>query len=74
MTDIIEAETVKAPTTADFYVVMIRYGDDYWSAYSTHRLLDEARKHGNACPTAGGEEWRIVLVRGLPIEVRNGQV
>lgn len=75
MQEIIEAETVKAPTTADFYIVMVRYGDDYWAAHSTHRLLDDARKTASGCdPANGQEDWRIVLAKGLPVRVANGQV
>ena len=72
--DPIEAETVKAPQTADFYIVMIRYGSDYWAAHTTHRELDDARKTGAGCLGTGQEAWRIVHVKGLPVGVPDREV
>lgn len=75
MLDMVESETVKAPRTGDFYVVMVRYGADYWAAHSTHRELDDARNTGAGCdPLNGQEAWRIVHVKGLPLGVPEGEV
>ena len=41
---LVEAETVLALQTADFFVLMVRYGHDYWAAHSTHRDLPTRRK------------------------------
>jgi len=75
MEELIEATTVKAPAAVDYYIVMVRYGDDYWVAQSTHRLLEDARKVASGSDPANGQyDWRIVRVKGLPVKVANGQV
>ena len=72
---LVEAETVRAPQTADFFVLMVRYGHDYWSAHSTHRDLPTATRQADSVNAAHGqEEWRIVRVAGLPIFVAQGEV
>lgn len=75
LTQMLDAEPVKAPTTADFYIVLVRYGDDFWSAHTTHRDLDDARKTEAGCgQVAGQTAWRIVRVSGLPIRVPDDEV
>lgn len=71
---VVEAATVRAPQTADFYVLMVRYGHDYWAAHTTHRDLDSAARQADSVNAANGqEEWRIVAVRGLPVYVAPGE-
>jgi len=71
----LDAEAMKAPTTADFYIVLVRYGDDFWSAHTTHRNIDDARKTAAGCNQAAGQTaWRIVRVAGLPVSVPDGEV
>lgn len=73
--DGLDAFSVKAPTTADFFILMVRYGDDYWSAHTTHRCIDDARKTAFGCSEANGQTaWRIVRVDGLPVNVPSGEV
>ena len=72
---LVEAETVRAPLTADFFVLMVRYGHDYWAAHTTHRDLEAAAKQAESVSAANGqEEWRIVRVAGLPVFVAPGEV
>lgn len=71
---LVEAEAVRAPLTADFFVLMVRYGPDYWAAHSTHRDLASAGRQADSVNAAHGqEEWRIVAVRGLPVHVAPGE-
>ena len=71
---LVEAETVRAPQTAEFFVLMVRYGNDYWAAHSTHRdLASAARQACGVSPANGQEEWRIVRVAGLPVFVAPGE-
>jgi len=71
---VVEAATVRAPLTADFYVLMVRYGPDYWAAHTTHRDLATAARQADSVNAANGqEEWRIVAVRGLPVHVAPGE-
>ena len=69
--DLIIAETIRAPQTADFYVLMVRYGHEYWSALTTHRNPEAAAQQVKVTPHV--EEWRIVRVPGLPIFVAPGE-
>ena len=72
---LVEAETVRALQTADFFVLMVRYGHDYWAAHSTHRDLEIATRQAASVNAAHGqEEWRIVRVAGLPVFVAQGEV
>ena len=67
---LVEAETVHPPLTADFFVLMVRYGHDYWAAHSTHRDLATAARQADSVNAENGqEEWRIVRVAGLPVFV-----
>lgn len=71
---LMEAETVRAPLTADFFILMVRYDHDYWAAHSTHRDLATAAKQAESVnATNGQEEWRIVAVRDLPVYVTPGE-
>lgn len=75
LNELLDAEPVKAPTTADFYVLMVRYGNDFWNAHTTHRDIDDARKTGASCSAVIGQTaWRIVRVTGLPVSVPDGEV
>jgi hypothetical protein len=75
LTQMLDAEPAKAPTTTDIYILVVRYGDDFWSARSTHRNIDDARKTGAGCNhEAGQTAWRIVRVTGLPVSVADGEV
>lgn len=72
---LVEAETVRAPRTAAFFVLMVRYGHDYWAAHTTHRDLEAAAKQAESVNAANRqEEWRIVRVAGLPVFVAPGEV
>ena len=71
---LVEAETVRALKTADFYVLMVRYGPDYWAAHTTHRDLETATRQADSVnPGKGHDDWRIVRVAGLPIHVAAGE-
>jgi len=72
---VVEAETVRANRTTDVYVLMVRYGPDFWAAHMTHRDLETATKQAAGVSTeCGQDEWRIVCVRGLPVGVASGEV
>jgi len=72
MTDILEAEFVTPKTTTDVFVVMNRYGDDYWSAISTWKTLEDAQKYAMA-DGAIIQAWKIVKVSGLPVGFHVGE-
>ena len=72
MENAITAEPVKAQTTMDVYVVLFRYGNDYWGTGCAYKTLDEAQR--NASLAAGVDAWRIVKACGLPMGVNEGEV
>ena len=72
MTNIIEAETVKAPSTVDVYVLMIKYFLDGWRAAGTFRTVQEARDFHRG--EYLNSQHRIVRVSGLPVDVAKGEV
>lgn len=72
MTDIIEAETVKAPATVDVYVLMIWYPHDGWTAVNTFPSPESCR-HAYSCKQIR-LPYRIVRVSGLPVDVPKGEV
>lgn len=71
---VIQSVAVPALRTADFFVLMVRYGPDYWAAHSTHRSAELAASQASSCRLEDGHEaWRIVLVNGLPVSVADGE-
>ncbi len=70
--DIIEAVFVEPKTTVEVFVVMNRYGDDYWSACTSWKTIEDAQR---AAATTDGsiQAWKIVKVSGLPIAVNAGE-
>jgi hypothetical protein len=70
--DIIEAVFVEPKTTVDVFVVMNRYGDNYWSACTSWKTIEEAQL---AASTTDGsvQAWKIVKVSGLPVSVNAGE-
>ena len=73
MTDIIEAETVKAPSTVDVYLVMARRDHDRWYVDCQSYLQHEAIDHATTL-SERGKVCRIVRVSGLPVDVAKGEV
>lgn len=72
---VVEAAPVSAPQTADFFVLMVRYGHDYWAAHSTHRDIATAARQADSVDIKNGhKEWRIVAVRRLPVHVAPGEL
>ena len=72
MTDVLEATHVAPKTTMDVFVVMNRYGDDYWCASATWTTLEDAQKSAMADGVTV-QAWKIVKVSGLPAEVHAGE-
>jgi hypothetical protein len=71
MTDVLEAVHVEPKATTEVFVVMYRYGDDYWSACATRRTLEDAQRSVGV--NASIQAWKIVKVSGLPVNVRAGE-
>jgi hypothetical protein len=71
MTDVLEATHAAPKTTTDVFVVMNRYGDDYWSACSTWKTLEDAQRSVGTDATI--QAWKIVKVSGLPVSVHDGE-
>ena len=71
MTDVLEATHVAPKTTTDVFVVMNRYGDDYWSACTTWKTLEDAQRSVGVGETI--QTWKIVKVSGLPVSVHDGE-
>lgn len=71
---VVEAVTVRAPQTVDVFVLMVRYGNDYWAAHSTHCDLGAAARQADSLSAKDGQTvWRIVSVRGLPVHAAPGE-
>jgi len=71
MTDIIEAIHVSPIKTADVFIVMKRYGADYWGATVTCPSLAEAQRFMGVGEAVTA--WKIVKVSGLLVEVPPGE-
>jgi S-adenosylhomocysteine hydrolase len=71
MTDVIEAIHVAPKTTTEVFVMMNRYGDDYWSACTTYKTLEDAQRSVMTSETV--QAWKIVKVSGLPVDVHAGE-
>ncbi len=69
--NMLEAEFATPKTTVDVFVVMNRFGDNYWCASTTYYTLEDAQR------SAGVDEsiqaWKIVKVSGLPVNVPAGE-
>ncbi|MBK7356348.1 hypothetical protein [Propionivibrio sp.] len=50
---------------------MNRYGDDYWSACTTWKTLEDAQRSVGTDATI--QAWKIVKVSGLPVSVHDGE-
>ena len=72
MTDVLESTLVAPKTTTEVFVVMNRYGDDYWGASTTWKTLEDAQKSAMADGVTV-QAWKIVKVSGLPVEVHAGE-
>ena len=70
---VIEAETVKKPQTVDRYFVVYRLGGAYWTAGGPGCATPELAAL-SVDGTIGLTTFRIVLVRGLPVEQKEGEV
>jgi hypothetical protein len=69
---IIESQAVVAPRVVDRYLLLVRYGVDYWSASgSAHATAEAAAKAAANDPNI--TPWRIVVVRDLPVERPTGE-
>lgn len=69
--DIEVATRLQARRTTSVFVLMQRFGNDYWCAgqsHSTPEAASSAAKIGN-----GITAWRIVRVDNLPISVEDGE-
>jgi hypothetical protein len=64
--------TVKARHTAEVFVLMRRFGSNYWSAFC-YQTLPEAEAATQQLVT-GSDVWRIVKISGLPAMVAEGEV
>ena len=72
MTNVLEATHAAPKTTTDVFIVMNRYGDDYWSACTTWKTLEDAQRSVMTSDTV--QAWKIVKVSGLPVDVHAGEV
>ena len=72
MTDVLDAMHVAPKTTTEVFVVMNRYGDDYWSASMTYKTLEDAQRAAQADGVTV-QAWKIVKVSGLPVDVHAGE-
>lgn len=72
--DIVASESISVPECVEVYVLMVRYGSDYWAAHSTHQDVNSARDSAGALSGSWPPVWRIVRVSGLPVDVPEGKV
>jgi hypothetical protein len=72
---VLEAETAPASRTAELFVLLVRYGGNYWASHSSHPTKEKAAAAAThqAAYLSGGEAWRIVRVRDLPLHVAPGE-
>lgn len=71
MDEILEAEPVTPKATTEVFVVMKRYSNDFWSAFTTSKTLEDAQRSAGIDATC--QAWKIVKVSGLPIDVPAGE-
>lgn len=78
MEDIITATPVAAPKTATVYVLMVRYGMNFWCTHNSYEYLEDAvgttQEFNERGPEPKPEAWRIVRVDNLPVRVPEGEV
>lgn len=60
-------------TGIDVYILMVRYGADYWSPLGAYRTAEEAQK-AQTGQYHGVDAWRIVKVSDMPVGVPDGAV
>jgi S-adenosylhomocysteine hydrolase len=72
MNDVLEATHVTPKTTTEVFVVMNRYGDNYWSACMTYKTLEDAQLAAQVDGVTV-QAWKIVKVSGLPVDVHAGE-
>lgn len=68
----IEAETVKISREIEVYVLMHRYGPDYW--FPTGQMVTDGKPKAPLNLPDTITAWRWVKVSGLPIEVPDWEV
>lgn len=66
------SEAVPLERTVDRYVLMTRYGDDYWTAMQAGETMSDMRAL-IASLGVGVTAYRVIRVRGLPVEVPNSE-
>ena len=69
--DCIESTAVTAPTTKEFYIAMLRYGDAYWSPCGV--IFDTSDEAVKSVIYEGITAWRIIKTN-LPINVPDKEV
>lgn len=71
--NVIWAEIVKHQTEKDVYILMLKYGADYWSPHASYDSQEELQKNiTNAL--SGTCTGYSILKATLPIDVHEGEI
>lgn len=70
--NVVMPEHVSPLTERDFYVLMVRYGNDYWSALQTYVSMEQLQANLESALAGTGKVWKVIKVT-LPIAVIEGE-